>query len=228
MYDAAPFSYIPSQHRIRQVWVWYMISYVFCYFLQITCSVFGFCQGIFHLKLHICVINSSDILCKNPWLSELRGAHRAPTGARNKPMTKTRSRDAVEISTRGETTPSIYDQFQSGQADVNLNLIHHHLQIDSWHLQCQCHLERVPIFASILLKIWISNEQWRLPGCVPPGLHIRSGKVGRTFYVLRDMMIKIKIIFQESPVSTSSCLIQFTPEATSLHYTLSGMHHNHT
>lgn len=37
-------------------------------------------------------------------------------------------------------------------------------------------------------------------------------------------MIMIRIIFQESPVSTSSSRIQFTPEAMSLHYTLSGMH----
>ena len=44
------------------------------------------------------------------------------------------------------------------------------------------------------------------------------------FIISSVIMIKIKIIFQESPVSTSSCLIQFTPEATSLHYTPSGMH----
>ena len=53
-----------------------------------------------------------------------------------------------------------------------------------------------------------------------------SHQVQKTWQNIRDM-IKIKIIFQESPVSTSSCLIQFTPEATSLRYTLSGMHHNH-
>ena len=189
-------------------------------------SIWLLSRHLSSLKLHLCVINSSDILCKNPWLRAQRHSE-----LRQGPETNQWPRPGPEMQSRYQREERQLCQHlwpvpvRAGRCELELDpssssnrLLTSSVSMSSWKSSYFCQHP--------LLKI--SNEQWRLPGCVPPGLHIRSGKVGRTFYVLRDMMIKIKIIFQESPVSTSSCLIQFTPEATSLRYTLSGMHLNHT